>query len=98
MTEEKEEDYIKINIGRFCEKENISDKVRDHCHLTGNCRGVLQNTCNINGTQTQSSFIPFIFHIFSNYDCHFFFEKIVDKKNGKVKFDIRPKTNEKKYR
>ena len=94
MTEENQEDYRKNNICRFCEKNIESDKVRDHCHLTGKYRGPAHSICNINVTQDQSSFIPFIFHNFSNYDCHMFFEKIVDKKNDKVKFDIIPKTNE----
>ena len=31
MTEEDEEDYKNDNICRFCEKEILSDKVRDHC-------------------------------------------------------------------
>ena len=52
------------------------------------------NKCNINVTQGQSNFIPFIFHNFSNYDCHMFFKKLVDRKNDKIKFDIIPKTNE----
>ena len=69
-------------------------KVRDHCHLTGKYRGPAHNTCNINVTQKQSNFIPFIFHNFGNYDCHMFFKKLIDKKNDKVKFDIIPKTNE----
>ena len=34
-TEKDEEDFKNNNICRFCEKEIISDKVRDHCHLTG---------------------------------------------------------------
>ena len=72
----------------------MSDKVRDHCHLTGKYRGPAHNTCNINVTQKQSNFIPFIFHNFSNYDCHMFFKKLVDKKNDKVKFDTIPRTNE----
>ena len=37
---------------------------------------------------------PFIFHNFSNFDCHMFYKKLVDKKNDNVKFDILPKTNE----
>ena len=93
MTQE-DEDYRNDNICRFCEKEIISDKVRDHCHLTGSYRGPAHNTCNINVTQKQSNFIPFIFHNFSNYDCHMFFTKLVDKLNDKVKFDIIAKTNE----
>ena len=95
MTEENEEDYRINNICRFCEKNIESDKVRDHCHLTGKFRGPAHNTCNINVTQKQSNFIPFIFHNFSNYDCHMFFKKLVDKKKDKVDFEIIPKTNEK---
>ena len=93
MTQE-DEDYQNNNICRFCEKEIITDKVRDHCHVTGKYRGPAHNTCNINVKQKDSNFLPFIFHNFSNYDCHMFFKKIVDKKNDKVKFDIIPKTNE----
>ena len=72
----------------------MSDKVRDHCHLTGKYRGPSHSKCNINVTQKQCNFIPFIFHNFSNYDCHKFFKKLVDKKKDKVDFDIIPKTNE----
>ena len=94
MTEENEEDFRNDNICRFCGKIIESDKVRDHCHLTGKYRGPAHNTCNINVTQKQSNFIPFIFHNFSNYDCHMFFKKLVDIKKDKVDFDIIPKTNE----
>ena len=94
MTEENEEDFRNDNVCRFCEKEISSDKIRDHCHLTGKYRGPAHNTCNINVTEKQSNFIPFIFHNFSNYDCHMFFKKLVDKKKDKVDFEIIPKTNE----
>ena len=94
MTEEDEEDFKNDNICRFCEKNIESDKVRDHCHLTGKYRGPAHSKCNINVTQKQSNFMPFIFHNFSNYDCHMFFKKLVDKKKDKVGFDIIPKTNE----
>ena len=94
MIQEDEEDFRNNNICRYCEKEILSDKVIDHCHLTGKYRGPAHNECNIKVTQDQSNFIPFIFRNFSNYDCHMFFKKLVDKKNDKVKFDIIPKTNE----
>ena len=93
-TQEDEEDYQNNNNCRFCEKEILSDKVRDHSHLTGKYRGSARNTCNINVKQKDSNFIPFMFHNFSNYDCHMFLKKLVEKKNDKVKFDIIPKTKE----
>ena len=94
MTEEDEEDFKINNVCRFCGNFIESDKVRDHCHLTGKYRGSAHSKCNINVTQKQSSFIPFIFHNFSNYDCQMFFKKLVDKKKEKIDFEIIPKTNE----
>ena len=82
------------NICRFCERDIETDKVRDHCHITGEYRGPAHNKYNLNVTPKQSSFIPFKFHNFSNYDCHLFFKKLVDKKNDNVKFKIIPKKNE----
>ena len=84
----------KNNFCRFCEKNIEADKVRDHCHLTGKCRGLSHNVCNIKLKQKDSNFIPFAFHNFSNYDCHMFFKRLVDLKNHKVKIQIIPKTNE----
>ena len=94
MLEEDEEEYRNNNFCRFCEQIIESVKVRDHCHLTGKYRGPAHSKCNFNVTQKQSNFIPFIFHNFSNYDCHMFFKKLVDKKRDKVDFEIIPKTNE----
>ena len=94
MTEESEEDHRNYNICRFSEKKIDSDKVRDHCHLTGKYRDPAHSKYNINVKQEQSTFIPFVLHMFINYDFHMFFKKLVDKTNDKVKFDIIPKTNE----
>ena len=66
MTQEDKEDFDNINYSRFCEKETLSDKVRDHCHLTGKYRGPAHNTCNVSVKQKDSNFIPFAFHNFSN--------------------------------
>ena len=94
MIKEDEEDYKNNNICRFCENNIESDKVRDHCHLTGKYRGPAHNVCNINVKQKDSNFIPFAFHNFSNYDSHRFFKRLNELKKDKVKFEIIPKTNE----
>ena len=95
MSEKDEEDYRSNNICRNCEKEIISDKVGDHCHLTDKHRGPAHNKGNIVIIQKQNNSIPYVFLIFSKYNCHLFFKKLVDKKLIKVKFDFIPKTNEK---
>ena len=56
MKQEDEEYFKNNNICRFCEKELLSDKVRDHCHLTGKYRGPAHKTCNINVKQKDSKF------------------------------------------
>ena len=80
MTQKDKEDFGNKNICRFCEKETTSEKVRDHCHLTGKYKGPAHNVCNINVEQKDSKFIPFAFHKFSNYDCYMFFKRLVDLK------------------
>ena len=94
MTKEIEEDFKNNKICRFCEKEKLSDKVRDHCHLTGKYRGPAHNTCIINVKERDSTLLPFAFHNFGNYDCHMFFKRLVDLKKDNVEFKIIPKTNE----
>ena len=94
MAEKDEEEYRNNNICRFCENFFGSDKDRDPCHLTGKYGVPAHSNCKNNVTQKQSNFVPFVFHNFSNYDCHMFFKKLVDKKNDKVEFEIIPKTNE----
>ena len=61
MTKEDEEDFENNNICRFCEKEILSDKVRDHCNLTGRYRGPSHNVCNINVKQK----IVILYHLHS---------------------------------
>ena len=51
MTEKDGQDYRNNIVCRFCEKELFSDKVRDHCHLTGKYRAPAHSKSNINVTQ-----------------------------------------------
>ena len=54
MTEKDEKDYRIKNVCRFCEKNNVSGKVRDHCHLTGKYRGPAHSICINNVTQDKT--------------------------------------------
>ena len=94
MREKNEEGYRKINTCRFWEKNKECDKVREHCHLTGKYRAPAHKKCKTNVTQDHSNFIPFVFHNFSNYDCHLFFKKLVDKKTTKQNLKFFFKTDE----
>ena len=94
MTEENKENFENNNVCRYCEKEILTDKVGDHCHLTGTCRGPAHNIWNSNVKQKDSNFIPVILHIFSKYDSHLFIERLVDMKNDKIDFKTLPQTNE----
>ena len=73
MTQQDEEDF-ENNICRFCGKNVESDKVRDHCYLTGKYRGRAHSLCNFNVKQAQSNFITVMLHNFCNYDCNLFFK------------------------
>ena len=54
LTNEENQSYQKQKVCCICKKEfSIDDenkkyhKVRDHCHYTGNYRGVAHNVCNL---------------------------------------------------
>ena len=94
MTQEDEEDYRNNYICQFCEQNIESDKVGDHCDITGKYSGTARNKCNFIVIQDQSNFIRFIFHNFRNFVVFQFFKKVIDKRNDKVKFKIIPKLNE----
>ena len=95
MTEENKQDFENDNIRRYCEKYIETNKIRDHCHLTGKYRGPAHNECNLQVKQKDSNFITIGLHNFSNYECHMFFKTLVDRKKDNVKFEILPKTDEK---
>ena len=48
MTNEDEEIYNNSHICWICKQELNTDKVRDHCHVTGKFRVAAHNKCNIN--------------------------------------------------
>ena len=50
------------------------EKVRDHCHYTGNFRGAAHNACNLQLKKIKD--IPVFFHNLSGYDAHIIFQNI----------------------
>ena len=60
----------------ICDKKYFEKDIRarDHCHVTGKCRGSAHQDCNINYRLTDK--IPVIFHNLRGYDSHFIMQTI----------------------
>ena len=52
-------------------------EVRDHCHYTGECRGVAHKLCNLKYILPTK--IPIAFHNGSNYDYHFIIKELAQE-------------------
>ena len=52
----------------------LSDKVRDHCHLTGKYRGPAHSKCNL--AYRKIDFIPVFFHNLEGYDSHLLMQQL----------------------
>ena len=76
MTKKSEEEFQKADACRICDKKYTEkdNRVRDHCHITGNYRGSAHQDCNLNFRLTDK--IPVIFHNLRGYDSHFIMQEI----------------------
>jgi hypothetical protein len=70
-----------------------SDKVKDHCHLTGMFRGAAHTNCNLK--YKVPTFLPVLFHNLSGYDAHLFIKKMGRTKNECRDVSIIGSTEEK---
>ena len=52
-------------------------KVRNHCHYTGEYKGVAHSICNLKYSVPKK--IPIVFHNESNYDYHFIIKELAEK-------------------
>ena len=86
MTNEDEEIYNNSQICWICKEELNTDKVRDHCHVTGKFRGAAHNKCNINLRLPKK--LPIIFHNLQGYDGHIIFKEL---NNFNVDISVIPK-------
>ena len=90
MTTQDEEIYNNSQICWICNEELNTDKVRDHCHITGKFRGSAHNQCNLKLKIPKK--LPIIFHNLQGYDGHIIFKEL---NNFDVDIKVIPKTIEK---
>ena len=75
---------------KFCDDKNkkseyeLHQKVRDHCHGTGQFRGVAHNICNLRYNVPKK--IPIVFHNGSTHDYHFVIIKLVKEFEGEFEY------------
>ena len=74
MTNEDQEIYHNSHICWICKQELNTDKVRDHCHVTGKFKGAAHNKCNLKLRITRK--LPMIFHNLQGYDGHTIFKEL----------------------
>ena len=89
--------FLKANVCWLCDIEfiNINDKVSHYCKLTGNYLGAAHQSCidYVNKVNLHK-FIPVLYHIFSKYDNHMFFNDLINSKINKNNLSVIPRTNE----
>ena len=74
LTRQKQISFHKSETCHICKKELLSDKVRDHCHFTGQYRGAAHNSCNLQCRKPM--ILPVIFHNLQGYDAHLFVKQL----------------------
>ena len=90
LTSAEQKSFEEANICHICSGELKKDKVRDHCHFTGQYRGAAHNKCNL--MCKKPKVLPVIFHNLQGYDAHLFIKQLA-RLEGKL--DCIPSTEEK---
>ena len=74
MTNEDEEIYNNSHICWICRQEFNTDKVKDHCHVTGKFRSAAHNKYNLKLRIPRK--LAIIFHNLQGYDRHIIFKEL----------------------
>ena len=90
LTREEQKSFNVAQICHICNHELKEDKVRDHCHFTGQYRGAAHNKCNL--MCKKPKILPVIFHNLQGYDALLFIKQLA-RSEGKL--DCIPSTEEK---
>ena len=84
MMTDQDEDHFRMTAScHICKKAVApSDKVRDHCHLTGKYRGPAHNQCNL--AYKLATIIPVFYHNLEGYDSHLLMQDLGKYKHRKL--------------
>ena len=97
ITNKTEKSFLKANICWLCDINflNFNEKVRHYCKMTGRYLGAAHQSCidYVNKVDLHK-FIPVLYHNFSRYDCHMFFNELINSMPDKFNMKIIPKNNE----
>ena len=75
ISKEQQNEFHRTTICHICNgKLTKKDKVRDHCHVTGEYRGAAHRNCNLQFKI--STKVPVVFHNLRGYDSHFIMQEI----------------------
>jgi hypothetical protein len=81
ITPKQEREFQEAKDCSICGEELGEDRVRDHCHVTGDYRGAAHNMCNLKYRITWK--VPVVFHNLRGYDSHLIMQEI-----GKFKMEV----------
>ena len=74
MIIQDEEIYNNSQMYWICNEELNTDKVRDHCHITGKFRGAAHTQCNLKLKIPKK--LPIFFYNLEGYDEHIIFKEL----------------------
>ena len=74
LTKDQQKSFDKAKYCHICKTELLEDRVRDHCHFTGQYRGAAHNKCNLKCKKPR--ILPVIFHNLQGYDAHLFIKQL----------------------
>ena len=74
LTDDERISFSKAKTCLICKKELLKDRVRGHCHFTGQYRGAAHRNCNL---QCKKPLVlAVIFHNLQGYDAHLFIKQL----------------------
>ena len=97
ITIKSEKSFLKANICWLCDINfvNINEKVRQYCKMTGKYLGSAHQSCIDYISKVKlHKFIPVLYHNFSKYDCHMFFNELISSKVEKKNLSVIPRNSE----